>query len=89
MHLARQHVGDNILTGPKIIHETMEKIIHIRERLKVTRSRQKSYVDVRHKPLKFKAGNYLLLKVAPWKGVNRFGKRGKLNPQYIVTFELL
>ena len=31
----------------------------------------------------------MLLKVSPWKGVIRFGKRGKLNPQYIGPFEIL
>lgn len=30
-----------------------------------------------------------MLKVSPWKGVIRFGKRGKLNPRYIGPFEIL
>ncbi|KAI3515892.1 hypothetical protein L1887_14797 [Cichorium endivia] len=68
-------VGDTQITGPEIIHETTEKIVQIRERLKVARSRQKSYADVRRKPLEFKVGDRVLLKVAPWKGVIRFGKR--------------
>ncbi|GJX47237.1 putative reverse transcriptase domain-containing protein [Tanacetum coccineum] len=44
------------------------------------RDRQKSYVDVRRKPLEFQVGDKVMLKVSPWKGVIRFGKRGKLNP---------
>nr|GEX88959.1 putative reverse transcriptase domain-containing protein [Tanacetum cinerariifolium] len=36
----------------------------IKERLKTTRSRQKSYVDKRQKPLEFKVGDRVLLKVA-------------------------
>ncbi|KAI3790531.1 hypothetical protein L2E82_03636 [Cichorium intybus] len=82
-------VGDTQITGPEIIHETTEKIVQIRERLKAARSRQKSYADVRRKPLEFKVGDRVLLKVAPWKGVIRFGKRGKLNPRYIGPFEIL
>ncbi|GKD30661.1 hypothetical protein Tco_1241439 [Tanacetum coccineum] len=30
-----------------------------------------------------------MLKVSPWKGVIRFGKRGKLNPRYIRPFKIL
>ncbi|GJZ59405.1 hypothetical protein Tco_0615221 [Tanacetum coccineum] len=30
-----------------------------------------------------------MLKVSPWKGVIRFGKRGKLNPRYIGPFKVL
>ncbi|KAD3069213.1 hypothetical protein E3N88_37093 [Mikania micrantha] len=52
------------------------------------RDRQKSYVDKRRKPLEFQVGDRVLLKVSPWKGVIRFGKRGKLNPRYIGPFEI-
>ena len=44
---------------------------------------------MRHKPLEFKVGDRVLLKAAPWKGVIKFGKRGKLNPHYIGPFEIL
>nr|GEY33610.1 putative reverse transcriptase domain-containing protein [Tanacetum cinerariifolium] len=49
----------------------------------------KSYVDVRRKPLKFQVGDKVMLKVSPWKGVIRFGKREKLNPRYIGPFKIL
>nr|GEU64613.1 hypothetical protein [Tanacetum cinerariifolium] len=62
-------VGESQLIGPEIVHETIKKIIQIKERLKTARSRQKSYVDKRRKPLKFKVGDRVLLKVSPWKGV--------------------
>ncbi|GJT28839.1 putative reverse transcriptase domain-containing protein [Tanacetum coccineum] len=52
-------------------------------------SRQKSYADVRHKPLEFEVGDKVMLKVSPWKGVVRFGKRGKLSPRYIGPFKIL
>ena len=53
------------------------------------RDRQKSYADRRRKPLEFQVGDKVLLKVSPWKGVIRFGKRGKLNPRYVGPFAIL
>ncbi|GKA85038.1 hypothetical protein Tco_0806692 [Tanacetum coccineum] len=53
------------------------------------RSRQKSYADVRRKPMKFSVGDMVMLKVSPWKGVIRFGKRGKLSPRYIGPFKII
>ena len=87
--LARGLVPSSGLTGPEIIRETTEKIVQIRERLKASRDRQKSYADKRRKPLEFKVGDRVMLKVSPWKGMIRFGKRGKLNPRYIGPFEIL
>nr|GEX35211.1 reverse transcriptase domain-containing protein [Tanacetum cinerariifolium] len=71
-------VGGSQLTGPEIIHETTEKIIQIKIRIQAARDHQKSFADVRHKPLEFQVGDKVMLKVSPWKGVIRFGKRGKL-----------
>ncbi|GKE22190.1 hypothetical protein Tco_1433702, partial [Tanacetum coccineum] len=82
-------VGDTQLTGPELIHETTEKIVQIKQRIQATLDRQKSYADVRRKPLEFQAGDRVMLKVSPWKGVVRFGKRGKLNPRYIGPFKVL
>ncbi|GJW47575.1 putative reverse transcriptase domain-containing protein [Tanacetum coccineum] len=73
-------VGDVQLTGLEIIHETTEKIIQIKSRIQVARDRQKSYADVRHKPLELQVGDKVMLKVSPWKGVIHYGKREKLNP---------
>ncbi|GJS12204.1 putative reverse transcriptase domain-containing protein, partial [Tanacetum coccineum] len=82
-------VGDAQLTGPKIIHETTEKIIQIKKRIQAARDRQKSYAEKRRKPLEFEVGDKVMLKVSPWKGVIRFGKQGKLNPRYIGPFKIL
>ncbi|GJV28327.1 putative reverse transcriptase domain-containing protein [Tanacetum coccineum] len=76
-------VGEGQLIGPELVQETIEKISQTKDRLKATRDRQKSYVDKRRKPLEFSVGNYVLLKVSPWKGVIRFGKKGKLAPRFI------
>ncbi|GKE26088.1 putative reverse transcriptase domain-containing protein, partial [Tanacetum coccineum] len=74
---------------PKIIQETTKKIIQIRQRLQVTRDRQRSYANVRRKPLEFQVGDRVILKISPRKGIFRFGKRGKINPQYIGPFKIL
>ncbi|GJU45183.1 putative reverse transcriptase domain-containing protein [Tanacetum coccineum] len=82
-------VGDSQLTSPELIRETTEKIVQIKNRLLTAHSRQKSYADRITKPLEFKVGDMVLLKVSPWKGVICFGKRGKLSPRYIGPLKIL
>ncbi|GJV84532.1 putative reverse transcriptase domain-containing protein [Tanacetum coccineum] len=82
-------VGDVQLTRPEIIHETTKKIVQIRQRLQAARDRQRSYANIRRKPLEFQVGDRVMLKVSPQKGVIHFGKRGKLNPWYIGPFKIL
>ncbi|GJY21382.1 hypothetical protein Tco_0393948 [Tanacetum coccineum] len=61
----------------------------LRKSPKRRRDRPKEYVDYRRKPLEFEVGDRVLLKVTPWKGVVRFGKKGKLAPRYVGPFEIL
>ncbi|GKB43007.1 putative reverse transcriptase domain-containing protein [Tanacetum coccineum] len=82
-------VGDAQLTGPAIIHETTEKIVQIKSRIQAARDRQKSYANIRRKPMVFQVGDRVMLKVSPWKGVVHFGKRGKLNPRYVGPFKVI
>ncbi|GJR04081.1 putative reverse transcriptase domain-containing protein [Tanacetum coccineum] len=82
-------VGDAQLIGQEIVHETTEKIIQIKKRIQAARDRQKSYADMKRKPLEFEVEDKVMLKVSPWKGVIRFGKQGKLNPRYIGPFKIL
>ncbi|GJT75920.1 putative reverse transcriptase domain-containing protein [Tanacetum coccineum] len=86
--ILRAEVGEAQLIGPEIVQETTEKISHIKDRLKTVRDRQKSYADKRRKPLEFSVGDHVLLKVSPWKGVVRFGKKGKLAPRFVGPFEI-
>ncbi|KAI3808241.1 hypothetical protein L1987_24190 [Smallanthus sonchifolius] len=71
------------------LEETTDKVIQIRDRLKATPDRQKSYADKRRKPLEFNVDDNILLKVSPWKGIVRFGKKGKLSRRFLGPFKIL
>nr|GFB18474.1 putative reverse transcriptase domain-containing protein [Tanacetum cinerariifolium] len=57
--------------------------------MQAARDRQKSYADLKCKPIEFQVGDKVMLKVSPWKGIVRFGKQGKLNPRYVGPFKVL
>ncbi|GJU84458.1 reverse transcriptase domain-containing protein [Tanacetum coccineum] len=82
-------IRESSLIGPELIQEMTDKVVLIKEKLKAARDRQKSYADNRRKPLEFEVGDRVMLKVSPWKGVIRFGKKGKLAPRYVGPFEIL
>ncbi|GJZ80578.1 putative reverse transcriptase domain-containing protein [Tanacetum coccineum] len=82
-------VGEGQLIGPELVQETTKKISQIKDRLKAVRDCQKSYADKRRKPLEFSVGDYVLLKVSPWKGVVCFGKKGKLAPRFVGPFKII
>ncbi|GJZ28400.1 hypothetical protein Tco_0573047 [Tanacetum coccineum] len=62
-------------------------VVQIKQRIQAARDRQKGYANVRCKPLEIQVGDRFMLKVSLWKGVIRFGKRGKLNPRHIGPFK--
>ncbi|KAD2805861.1 hypothetical protein E3N88_39238 [Mikania micrantha] len=82
-------VGESQIIGPELIQETTDKIALIQERIKAARDRQKSYADNRRRPLEFQIGDLVMLKVSPWKGIFRFGKRGTLSPRFVGPFKIL
>ncbi|GJW66641.1 reverse transcriptase domain-containing protein [Tanacetum coccineum] len=82
-------VGEAQILSPELIQETTEKIVQIKQRMQAARDRQKSYANLKRKPMEFQVGDKVMLKVSPWKGVVRFGKRGKLNPRYVRPFKVL
>ncbi|KAL6179276.1 hypothetical protein ACLB2K_050792 [Fragaria x ananassa] len=86
--LCWNEVGEREFCGPEIIHDTNEKIKVVRDRLKATQSRQKSYADVRKKDLEFQVGDWVFLKLSPWKGIVRFGKPGKFSPRIHNVFHV-
>ena len=82
-------VEDKQLIGPEMIRETSEKIKVVREKMKATQTRHKSYADKHRIGLEFKVGDHVFLKVSPVRGIVRFGqKRGKLSPRFIGPFEI-
>nr|GEY42003.1 putative reverse transcriptase domain-containing protein [Tanacetum cinerariifolium] len=82
-------VGEAQLTGPEMIQETTEKIVLIKQRIQAAQDRQKSYTDLKRKSMEFEVRDMVMLKFSSWKGVVRFGKRGKLNPRYVGPFKVL
>ncbi|KAH9744611.1 Endonuclease [Citrus sinensis] len=82
-------VGERKLLGPELVQITVDKIKLIREHLQTAQSRQKSYADRRRRELEFEKGDFVFLKVSPWKGVFRFRKKGKLSPRFVGPFEIL
>ncbi|GJZ05047.1 putative reverse transcriptase domain-containing protein [Tanacetum coccineum] len=75
--------------GSELVQETTEKIIQVKQRMQAARDRQKSYAYLKHNPMEFEVGDKVMLKVSPWKGVVRFGKRGKLNPRFVGPFKVI
>ncbi|GKD62105.1 hypothetical protein Tco_1299614, partial [Tanacetum coccineum] len=69
MCLKEAEVREVKLTSPKIVQETTEKIIQIKQRIQAARDRQKSYANLKRNPMEFQGGDRVMLKFSPWKGV--------------------
>ncbi|GJS27354.1 putative reverse transcriptase domain-containing protein [Tanacetum coccineum] len=74
--------------------DPMEKLARmylkeIKQKIQAAHDRQKSYADLKRKPIEFQVGDRVMLKVSPWKGVVHLGKRGKLNLRYVGPFKVL
>ncbi|XP_019259770.1 PREDICTED: uncharacterized protein LOC109237836 [Nicotiana attenuata] len=78
-----------LINGPELIHQAIEKVKVIQDRLRTAQSKQKSYSDVRHRDLEFEVGDWVFLRISPMKGVMRFGKKGKLSLRYIGPYKIL
>nr|GEV88955.1 hypothetical protein [Tanacetum cinerariifolium] len=72
----------------ELVKERYARVKGPTSHIQPVRDLQKSYADVRRKPLEFQVGDKVMLKVSPWKGVIHFGKPGKLNPRYIGPFKI-
>ena len=70
-----EEVGKKQLLGPKLVQTTNAAVQKIRPRILSTQSQQKSYADSHRKDLKLFVSNHVFLKVAPMRGVLRFGRR--------------
>jgi hypothetical protein len=75
--------GEQKVFGPNILQEGEKQVCMVWENLRVTQSRQKSYVDHRRRELSFKVGDFVYLKVSPMRGLRHFKVRGKLALRFI------
>jgi hypothetical protein len=74
--------------GLEVLRDAEKQVQMIRENLKVTQSRQKSYADKR-RDLLFEIGDFVYLKVSPIRGTHRFKVKGKLTPRYVRPFKIV
>ncbi|TYJ98798.1 retrotransposon protein, putative, Ty3-gypsy subclass, expressed [Cucumis melo var. makuwa] len=75
--------------GPELVQIMTNNIKLTRENLRIAQDRQKSYVDKRRRNLEFQVGDQVFLKLSPWQGVIRFGRKGKLSPRYIGSYQII
>jgi hypothetical protein len=87
--LSSSQTGERKVFGPDLVMEAEDKVRIIQNNLTAAQSRQKSYADIRRRPLQFQIGDFVYLRVSPTRGVQRFGVKGKLAPRYIGPFEIL
>ena len=82
-------MSDHKVIGPDIVKEIEEKFQVIQQRLKVSSDRQKSYADLKRKDIEYEVRDKVIMKVSPWRKIIRFGKKGKLSPRFIGSYEIL
>ncbi|XP_074377541.1 uncharacterized protein LOC141719056 [Apium graveolens] len=82
-------VGEGKIFGPELIQQMKETVTVIKKRLVAAQDRQRKYADPARKDVKLEIREVIWLKVSPWKGLTRLGKKGKLAPRYIGPFEIL
>ena len=87
--LCWDEVGERKLLGPEIVQVMTDNVKVIIDRLKIAQDRQKSYADNRRRDLEFQVVNQVFMRISPWKGVLRFGNKGKLSPRYMGPYEIV
>ncbi|CAN6713532.1 unnamed protein product [Malus baccata var. baccata] len=86
--LCWSEVSQRVLVGPEIVEETTQNVQVIKSNLKVAQDRQKSLADRHATDRVYEVNDWVFLKLSPWKGVVRFGKKGKLSPRYIGPYQI-
>lgn len=82
-------LSESKLIGANLVRETKDKVRIIRDHLKATTDRQKSYAYLKRKYIKFEVSDKVFLGVSPWKKVLRFGRKRKLSPRFIRLYEIV
>ncbi|KAM1370587.1 hypothetical protein ACFX2F_041029 [Malus domestica] len=89
MPLCWSEVRERVLEGPEIVDETTQNVQVIKSNMKAAQDRQKSLADRHTTDRVYNVGDWVFLKLSPWRGVVRFGKRGKLSPRYIGPYVII
>ncbi|XP_049406228.1 uncharacterized protein LOC125869852 [Solanum stenotomum] len=87
--LCWSEVGERKLVGPEIVQQTEDKVKIIKDCLKISSERQKSYADLKRRDTEYQVGDKVFLKVSPWKKILRFGQKGKLSPRFTGPYQIL
>ncbi|XP_073137454.1 uncharacterized protein [Henckelia pumila] len=82
-------VSEAPVIGSDMIRKMAEKMKLIQSRMRTTQDRQPKYANVRCRPLSFEQGDHVFLKISPFMGTIRFGKKDKLSPRNIGSYEIL
>ena len=82
-------VGERPLVGPEIVDETTHNVQVSKAIMKAAQDRQNSLADRYATDRVFDVSNWVFLKLSPWKGVVRFGKKSKLSPRYIGPYQAI
>ena len=82
-------LNEHKVIGPDIVKDIEAKVQVIRQRLNAASGRQNSYADLKMKDIEYEVGDKVFLKVSPWRKVLRFGKKRKLGPRFIGSYEVL
>jgi hypothetical protein len=80
---------DRVVLGPELLKEMEEKMVKIKQNLKATQDRKKSYADKSRTTREFKVGEHVFLKVKPKKISLKLGSCTKLATRFCGPFEIL
>ena len=84
-----KELSEKKIIGHDLIQEIEEKVKMVRERLKLSMDGQQSYAVSKRKDIRYEIDEKVFLKMSPWKKVMRFGKKGKLSPRFIGSYEVI
>ncbi|KAB2597279.1 S ribonuclease [Pyrus ussuriensis x Pyrus communis] len=84
--LCWSEVGERVLVGPEIVEETTQNVQVIKSNLKAAQDRQKSLADRHATDRAYEIGDWVFLKLSPWRGVVRFGK--KVSPEKVTEYSV-
>jgi hypothetical protein len=80
--------GEKVIFGLDLVEEAKATVHRIQDNLRAAKSRQETYANKRHRPLEFKVGDHVYLRVSPMNDVMRFEMKGKLAPRHIGPFPI-